>query len=67
MGGSVGIDGAVEARSSPRSDNRSRTEVYAERDLRLSQESWNSFVGEGEGAVLMDTFYGQFKSCVSTR
>lgn len=47
-------------------DNKTRAEKFAERDMTLSQESWRSFVGEGEGAVLMDTFYGQFKSCVST-
>ncbi|XP_018014152.1 uncharacterized protein LOC108671170 [Hyalella azteca] len=39
-------------------------ERNADRDLRLAEESWKNFIGEGEGSVLMDTFYGQFKSCL---
>ena len=41
---------------------RRRAEKDAQRDLALAEESWRSFVGEG--TVLMDAFYGQFKSCL---
>ncbi|KAF2366092.1 Peptidase C19 ubiquitin carboxyl-terminal hydrolase, partial [Trinorchestia longiramus] len=46
------------------SGSMSVAERNAARDLRLADESWKSFIGEGEGSVLMDTFYGQFKSCL---
>uniref|UniRef100_A0A6A7FRF5 ubiquitinyl hydrolase 1 n=1 Tax=Hirondellea gigas TaxID=1518452 RepID=A0A6A7FRF5_9CRUS len=44
--------------------SRTVSQQHAERDVRLAHESWAAFLGDSEGTLLMDTFYGQFKSCL---